>query len=219
MRHFPAIPRTAVALAAVATLGAAGAQQQAFARATHATNAGCAAVGVYIVGQPLRSIQPERPHTGAYRATSARAQGAAAFVAVGLPRGTLDVLAYAPCGQPTRGTFSVQFGLVSPLSNQGQGYAFPTRAQARSETLSGTFSTGSSSAVSATVTVKGVLTVQIAQPDEHVVMTRTAFDVTGSLDLSSDDRTATLTLTRTSGALPAGMVIFGHRGSSQPVTE
>lgn len=233
MRHLLTIPRTA-AWAVATTLGAGVAQQPTFARATHATHAThatyatyatyavCAAAGIYVVGQPLRSIQPEHPRTGAYREENARVQGLPAFVVVGMPRGTLDVLSYARCGQPTRGTFSVQFGIVTPLSNQRKGYGAPMTTPARVETLSGTFSaTGTSAAISSTVAVKGVLTVQSAQPGPHAAVTSTAIDVTGSLEIMSNDHVAILTFARPDGAsrASADMVIYGHRGSYLPVTE
>jgi len=217
MKRSLIISRSVALLAAATTLGA---RQHAFARVSHDT---CGAVGVYAVGQSLTPIRPVTPRVPARRAVVSRGAQEVSSVTVPLaPRGTLEVRSYAGCGQPTRGSFSVQYGIVRPLPAYSRGAAgAPAQPAAPTRTLSGTFTEAGGSGASSSISVKAVLTTttQDAHARTRAVVTRVAMDVTGSLEVASDNRSAVLTFTQPGGSSRDAMVIYGHRGLDRPNTQ
>ncbi len=213
------LARTGVALTSVAALGMIGVGQQVFAGAPQgSTAAPCAAAGVYMVGQAYSPIHPGKPGAGAPRLDGSQAHGPA-VIAV-LPRGSLVVVTYAGCGQTTRGSFSVRFGLLPAQVTPRQAGAPSIMRPMRGETMSGTFvqATGATRATPASaVVVKAVMDASTTQSDGRTAVAHTAFTATGRLEVSDDYSSAVLTFTQPGSGSRTTIALYGRRGPERPL--
>ena len=222
MKRSLIMSRSAILFASVAAAGVVGARQQASAQTAHGAGAmACAAVGTYIVGQPLTLIRPGTSRFGARQVIDVRAGGSTPSAALVMPRGTLAVTSYAGCGQATQGAFFVRFA-GGPLPGGARPGAVGAPGVAtRAVTLSGAFAAAAGAQQSSTVTVKATMTTSIPETQSRgrVATTSARIDVTGRLQVSSDGHTAVLTFAQPGSPSSANIVIYGRRGSYRPNDE